>query len=513
MSIRASRGTRLLLAAAIAWLGLALCAQAAHATYGKVQVAKINSGGNPADTFTFHPSLTPSASDFTLKGGDSSSLYSIECNIDRPGHSGECSRWGYPALTFTEVAKSGYTLTDITCRFTQGTSGYAGAVTTTSAVKPSSEVTKDLANGSVSLKIHWYEQVKCWFTNTKNTPPPPPTGTIKVTKKLLPSTDGGKFNLLIDGVAKATNVGDGGTTGTQTVNTGVHTVGESAGTGTSLSNYDSSLSCVDKAHGGSDNDGSVQVDSGDAWECVITNTRKTGTIKVTKKLAPATDSGKFNLLIDGVAKATDVGDGGTTGTQTVNTGVHTVGESAGTGTSLSNYDSSMTCVDTAHGGAADNDGSVQVDSGDAWECVITNTRKTTPTPPTEPPTNTPPATPPTSTPTAQIKVSPARVVPGSAKMKGPRVCTRSNAVAATVTGKRIVKVTFYVDGRRVKTLTKPNGKGGAFKLPINVRKLGYGSHRLIAKVQFAKSSGTKARTLRLSFSRCASAAAQPKFTG
>ena len=412
MSIRASRGTRLLLAAAIAWLGLALCAQAAHATYGKVQVAKINSGGNPADTFTFHPSLTPSASDFTLKGGDSSSLYSIECNIDRPGHSGECSRWGYPTLKFTEVAKSGYTLTDITCRFTQGTSGYAGAVTTTSAVKPSSEVTKDLANGSVSLKVHWYEQVKCWFTNTKNTPPPPPTGTIKVTKKLLPATDGGKFNLLIDGVAKATNVGDGGTTGTQTVNTGVHTVGESAGTGTSLSDYDSALSCVDKAHGGSDNDGSVQVDS-----------------------------------------------------------------------------------------------------GDAWECVITNTRKTTPMPPTEPPTNTPPATPPTSTPTAQIKVSPARVVPGSAKMKGPRVCTRSNAVAATVTGKRIVKVTFYVDGRKVKTLTKPNGKGGAFKLPINVRKLGFGSHRVIAKVQFAKSSGTKARTLRLSFSRCASAAAQPKFTG
>ena len=512
MSIRASRGTRLLLAAAVAWLGLALCAQAAHATYGKVQVAKINNGGNPADTFTFHPSLTPSASDFTLKGGDSSSLYSIECNIDRPGHSSECAKWGYPALKFTEVAKSGYTLTDITCRFTQGTSGFASAVTTTSAVKPASEVTKDLANGSVSLKVHWYEQVKCWFTNTKNTPPPPPTGTIKVTKKLVPATDSGKFNLLIDGTTKAANVGDGGTTGTQTVNTGVHTVGESAGTGTSLSNYTSTLSCVDKAHGGApDNDGSVQVDAGDAWECVFTNTRKatppppTGTIKVTKKLLPATDSGKFNLVIDGVTKAANVGDGGTTGTQTVAIGSHTVGEAGGTGTSLLDYDSSLTCVDKAHGGAADNDGSVQVDSGDAWECVITNTRKGTPPPP--------PNEPPTSTPPAQIKVSPARVVPGSANMKGPRVCTRTNAVAATVTGKRIVKVTFYVDGHKVKTLTKPNAKGGGFKLPINVRKLGYGSHRLRATIQFAKSSGTKARTLRLSFSRCAGAAAQPKFTG
>jgi hypothetical protein len=520
MSIRASRGTRLLLAAAIAWLGLALCAQAAHATYGKVSIAKINSGGDPSDTFTFVPNLTPSASSFTLKGGDSSTIYSIECNIDRPYHSGECSRWGYPTLKFTEQQKSGYTLTDITCRFTQGTSSYAAAVTTTSAIKPSSEVTKDLANGSVSLKIHWYEQVKCWFTNTKNTPPPPPTGTIKVTKKLVPATDSGKFNLLIDGVAKATNVGDGGTTGTQTVNTGAHTVGESAGTGTSLSNYDATTSCVDKAHGGTDNDGTLQVDAGDAWECVITNTRKTtpppptGTIKVTKHLLPATDGGKFNLLIDGVAKATNVGDGGTTGTQTVSLGSHSVGESAGTGTSLLDYDQSLACVDKAHGNAADNDGTLNVAANDTWECVITNTRKSTPPPPpNEPPTNTPPATPPTSTPPAQIKVSPARVVPGSAKMQGPRVCTRSNAVAATITGKRIVKVTFYVDGHKVKTLTKPNAKGGAWKLPINVRKLGFGSHRLIAKVQFAKSSGTKARTLRLSFSRCASAAAQPKFTG
>jgi hypothetical protein len=415
MSIRASRGTRLLLVAALAWLGLALCAQAAHATYGKVQVAKINNGGNAADTFTFHPSLTPSASDFTLKGGDSSSNYSVECNIDRSTHPNECARWGYPALKFTEVAKAGYTLTDITCRFTQGTSTWGAAVTSSSPVKPASEVTKDLANGSVSLKVHWYEQVKCWFTNTKNTPPPP-----------------------------------------------------------------------------------------------------TGTIKVTKKLAPATDSGKFNLLIDGATKAANVGDGGTTGTQTVNTGAHTVGESAGTGTSLSNYNSSLTCVDKAHGGAADNDGSVQVDAADAWECVITNTRKTTPTPPTEPPTQTPPVTPPTATTPAtapQIAVSPARVVPGSAKMGGLRACPTTKVVAATVTGKRIVKVTFYVDGRKVKTLTKPNGKGGAFKLPMDVRKLAYGSHRVRAKVQFAKSSGTKAKTLRLSFSRCGGVAAQPKFTG
>jgi hypothetical protein len=291
-------------------------------------------------------------------------------------------------------------------------------------------------------------------------------------------------------------------------------VAETAGTGTSLADYDASTSCVDKAHGGpADTDGNVQVDKGDAWECTITNTRKTGTIKVTKKVvAPAGDTGKFNLLVDGQAKATNVGDGGTTGVQTVRLGSHTVAETAGTGTSLADYDASTSCVDKAHGGPADTDGSIQVGKGDAWECTITNTRKTQPTPPTEPPTNTPPVTPPQNAVAPQIKVSPARVSAGSANLRGPSGCPTTNVVAATVSGKRIVKVTFYLDGKKVKTLTKPN-KGGRWTLPMNVRRMAYGSHRLQAKVQFSKASGTKAKTLRLSFSRCGGAAAQPKFTG
>ena len=336
-----------------------------------------------------------------------------------------------------------------------------------------------------------------------------------MTKKLVPATDGGKFNLLIDGQAKATNVGDGGTTGTQTVTTGAHSVAESAGTGTSLANYDATTSCVDKAHGGpADTDGNVQVDKGDQWECVITNTRKVGTIKVTKKLAPATDGGKFDLLIDGQAKATNVGDGGTTGVQTVLPGAHTVGEAAGTGTDLANYDSSLSCRDAAHpNDPTDTDGTVQVDKGDAWECVITNTRKSTPPPPEEPPTDQPPTNPPAvQAVSPQVRVSPARVRPGSAKLSGPSGCPRTSAVAATVSGRRIVKVTFYVDGKKVKTLTKAD-RNGRWVLPMNVKRFAFGTHRVRVVVQFAKSSQTKAKTLRLSFNRCRPAVVRPQFTG
>jgi hypothetical protein len=403
MTIRAPRGARLLCAAALAWLGLAMCAQAAHATYSRVQIDKINQGGDPAQTFTFDTQLTAWGSSIpatlSLKGGQTSGPLQVECNAT-----------GCPAgitQTITERATPGYTMTGIACRHKQGNYGWPVMPDTSSPLD--TDTTVDLVHGKITFKLNLYEWVRCY----------------------------------------------------------------------------------------------------------VTNTRDTGTIKVTKKLAPASDSGKFNLLIDNQAKATNVGDGGTTGAQTVTTGAHTVAEAAGTGTSLSDYSSSLACKDTAHGNAPDNDGSLQVGNGDAWECVFTNTRNVTPPPPPrtdEPPTT--PTTPVVVTDTApKIQVSPARVRPGSAKMSGPSGCPTTNAVAATVTGRRIVKVTFYVDGKKVKTLTKANKSGGRWVLPLNVRRLAFGAHRVQAKIQFAKSSQTKAKTLRFSFDRCHAAAARPKFTG
>jgi hypothetical protein len=409
MSIRASGATRLLAAVGVAWLGLALSAQAAHATYSRVQIVKVNQGGDANDLFTFDTSLKPAASpaSFNLKGGQSSSIYGVECNVG----SSCISQWGNSVQTITERPAAGYTLTAVACYHTQGTNGWPSEPNTSSALD--TDTTSDVAARKIDFKLNWWEWVKCYVTNTRD------TGTIKVTKKLVPATDGGKFNLLIDGQAKATNVGDGGTTGVQTVLPGTHTVGEAAGTATDLSNYDSSTSCVDKAH---------------------------------------------------TAKP------------------------------------------------ADTDGSLAVTKGDQWDCVITNTRKTTPPPPPqEPPTTpttvTPPADqPPVQAVSPQVRVSPARVRPGSAKLRGPSGCPTTSAVAATVSGRRIVKVTFYVDGKKVKTLTKAN-RNGRWVLPMNVKRFAFGAHRVRVTVQFAKSSQTKTKTLRLSFNRCHSAVVKPQFTG
>jgi hypothetical protein len=174
MSLSATRGVRLVLAVALAWVGLALSAQAALATYGRVQVVKINQGGNPADVFVFHPTLTwtgplaTTTSDFTLKGGEASQPYSVACNIERPSHV-ECPTYTNVTLKIAEQPTPGYALTDITCRFTQSDDNNnlfsAGPPGPTSPVKPAGEVTADLASGTVDLKVHYDEWVVCYFTN------------------------------------------------------------------------------------------------------------------------------------------------------------------------------------------------------------------------------------------------------------------------------------------------------------------------------------------------------------
>ena len=68
-------------------------------------------------------------------------------------------------------------------------------------------------------------------------------------------------------------------------------------------------------------------------------------ITIVKKLNPSDDEGRFALQIDGntVGGAEAVGDGGTTGTIAVDSGQHTVGEAAASGTDLANYEIEIVC--------------------------------------------------------------------------------------------------------------------------------------------------------------------------
>src|SRR5207302_1069766 len=127
---------------------------------------------------------------------------------------------------------------------------------------------------------------------------------------------------------------------------------------------------------------SVSVAAGADVVCTITNTRipATGQLEVRKALSPTTDPGLFNLQIDEVTKMADATDGGTTGKQTLSAASHTVGETAGTASSLSNYTSAIVCKDQGGTGTTLASGSnagplsVSVAAGADVVCTITNTR-------------------------------------------------------------------------------------------------------------------------------------------
>lgn len=129
------------------------------------------------------------------------------------------------------------------------------------------------------------------------------------------------------------------------------------------------------------------------------------------------------------------------------------------------------------------------------------------------PTPTPPKGPSTTPPTeggGQVVLG-ERITPGTAGLSGRTGCVTS-AFNARVRGAKIAKVVFLLDGKVIKTVTKPN-LAGDYLARISPAKLRIGVHRLVAKVTFQAASKTAAKTLRLSFQRCGRALALPRFTG
>jgi hypothetical protein len=117
------------------------------------------------------------------------------------------------------------------------------------------------------------------------------------------------------------------------------------------------------------------------------STHCTATLELRKVTVPADDPGLFNLQINGQLWAVG-GNGTTTGPVAVGVGEGTVSESAGPGTDLADYDSTVTC--TRNGTVEVSVPGTKVDgaiaAGDVVVCTFTNTRKSTaPEPGPEPP--------------------------------------------------------------------------------------------------------------------------------
>ncbi len=121
----------------------------------------------------------------------------------------------------------------------------------------------------------------------------------------------------------------------------------------------------------------LHLGNGETATCTITNTRDTGDLEIVKVLDPTDDPGLFDLLVDNTVEAFDVSHNEGTGPMTLETGTFEVSEEAGTDTSLSDYDSSIECIDAADQNkvVASGEGTalfLAVTKGSDITCTITN---------------------------------------------------------------------------------------------------------------------------------------------
>jgi uncharacterized repeat protein (TIGR01451 family) len=184
---------------------------------------------------------------------------------------------------------------------------------------------------------------------------------IKITKVCAPVTDNGQFNLRIDATTVAPGNAACGATRELAVAPGAHTVSETAGAATNLTNYITTISGDCAANG------QVTVAAGDAKNCTITNVRKPF-VHLDIVCSPSNDPGLFDLQLDGNAVAPGDYDCPTLQTIQTTPGTHTVTQTAGTNTDLADYITTFSQDCTAGG-------QITVGPGEVKNCRISNVRK------------------------------------------------------------------------------------------------------------------------------------------
>ena len=274
-------------------------------------------------------------------------------------------------VTVDENPPEGWEVTDITCRNGVGTP------------IPAAQYKKNLADGSLTLdliedvSVAANAPVVCTFTNTRK------TGSLELKKDFVGTA--GTVDLFIKKGAttidSALAVGDNGTTGANTVETGTYDLSEAFNAGTNQSDYTTSFACTGTtaAPGGSDLNRTIAVAAGQTVVCTFTNTRKTGSLELKKDFVGT--AGTVDLFIKKGATTIDsalaVGDNGTTGANTVETGTYDLSEAFNAGTNQSDYTTSFACTGTtAAPGGSDLNRTIAVAAGQTVVCTFTNTRKT-----------------------------------------------------------------------------------------------------------------------------------------
>ena len=218
------------------------------------------------------------------------------------------------------------------------------------------------------------------------------------------------------------------------------------------------------------------------------------TLTVRVGVVPATDSGRFDLAIDGVALASGVGDGGGTATQTVLPGTFTVSEVATAGTDLARYSTTVTCLDGSDvlvAAAPLTATAVVVAAGHDVVCTFVNTLLS----------GAPVVAPPV---TAKPVLLPPAFVRGTAILRGVEGCTPRSIVTTRVIGRNIARLVFFRDGRIVKRMTAPSLSWRTYTLRTTLAVGDHASHVVLVRAYFVSGATPRLKSMTHRFARCRS---------
>ncbi len=250
--------------------------------------------------------------------------------------------------------------------------------------------------------------------------------------------------------------------------------------------------------------------------------KKCGKIVIDKDTVPAGSSEVFSFTPSPDLSLYNGGSNSLTATDsqndevTVPAGTYNVSEDQKAGWTLTD----LSCTDgDANGVASSADkgtrtATYNVDPGETVTCRYVNTQDPGPTTTTPQSQSQGPVLSGADTHTDQpgdLIVQGERVSPGSARLAGATGC-RPKPFTVRVKGKSISRVEFSVDGKKRKTVSRPDS-AGRYKFKIDPRKFKKGSHKVVARAVFDPESGTRPKSMTLRFSRCVRAAQAPAFTG
>ncbi len=461
---------------------VAVAAPAAHAWHGTLVVKAVNTGGDPADAFSYSVKSAPAGTTltggaFTLTGGQSKTLTNIAS-----GGEGGASSW--KAFVVAQTDDPRYD-TSVACAIDPVWDGLGkdGSVWAPAYSAAGGE-------HRATVELRWWNNLAytttCTVTNTRKAPP----ATLTVTKRFIGAPANASVDLSVDGAVRRSGATDGAGTGAVTVAAGTHTFGEAAPGGGPLEGtaettcFDGNGASVPATAGTGGRTWSVEVAGGAQVACTITNLH-VGTITITKVTDPPPDDDgppkfSFSSPLDRFFTLSH----GQRWEKTASPGSYTFSEQTRTGSELV----SIACDDAAQAAGASvvnlaaRSVAINLQPGEHVTCTFTNHVESE------------------IVATARPRTLSAAAAVKGATLHGSTAACVDDVAIAEVRGKKVKRVMFYLDGRKVRYLHR-TGKG-RFTLRQSVAKLAPGKHRIRANVRFTRRSGLPIAAMKLEFTRC-----------